>query len=90
MVRVYVGAVMVIAGIAAFIEAHGHRPQSPPRLPDFKDVDVLGTIALYGHSSAWSQTVYDLVRIGAWVLVTLGAVTILFGVVANRREKALR
>jgi hypothetical protein len=88
--RVYVGAVMVIAGIAGFIEAHSHRPQTPPRLPDFKGGEVLGRITLYSRSSAWSRTAYDLVRIGALVLVILGAVTILLGIVASRRQKALR
>src|SRR5690349_15513158 len=64
--QVFGGAVLVIAGIAAFIEAHSHPPQLESRcrgggkacpLEDFTSV----------HTGL-SQTAYDLLRIGAWAL----------------------
>jgi uncharacterized membrane protein HdeD (DUF308 family) len=66
--RIYGGAIMVIAGIAAFTEAHTHRPgriergwEQPP--------------------SELSTTAYDILRIGAWALLILGAVTLIVGLI---------
>src|SRR5664280_1686417 len=73
-VRLYVGALMVIAGIAALIEAYSHHPEAAFKVPaDFKGPNVLGVLVLHGPTSSWSHTAYDLVRIGGWALVILGA-----------------
>jgi hypothetical protein len=61
--RVYVGAVAVIAGIAAFIEAHGHVPRAIERyghlLPgneskaaDRLDACLTGAVALWPRTTA--------------------------------------
>lgn len=64
--QVYGGALLVIAGIAAFIEAHSHRTRP----------------ASFGEGTeGLSQTAYDLLRIGGWALVILGALTIILGLI---------
>ncbi|MCW3032513.1 MAG: hypothetical protein JWM60_858 [Solirubrobacterales bacterium] len=91
MLRVYIGAVMVIAGIAGFIEAHSHHPvpASGPISTNPITVEQLAEqgVANGGASSAegLSQTAYDLIRIGAWALVILGAVTVVIGIVRAAR-----
>jgi hypothetical protein len=68
--QVFVGAVLVIAGIAALIEAHSHRPIGPLE-------------RAYGIEtrSGRSQTAYDLLRIGAWTLVLVGALLVVMGLI---------
>jgi hypothetical protein len=95
MVRVVGGAVMVIAGIAAFIEAHSHRPsegrkaavtegerayQAREKLNGIK----LGPIGHHGLSS----DAYDLLRIGGWALIIFGALLIVVGLIAYSRRVA--
>lgn len=67
---------MVIAGIAAFIEAHSHAPkygcEKAVCLPSEPEV------LLSGHLS---QTPYDVLRIGAWALLVLGALTVILGLI---------
>ena len=69
--RVYAGAIMVIGGIAAFIEAHRHIPV-PARQPE---------IGLITPASGLSDTAYDLLRLGGWALVILGAVSVVLGLI---------
>jgi uncharacterized membrane protein HdeD (DUF308 family) len=78
--RVFGGAALVIAGIAAFIEARSHRtrygyngPEGPipPGAPEHE--------LLHGHLS---QTGYDLLRIGGWALVIFGALLVIVGLIA--------
>jgi hypothetical protein len=72
--RVYGGAVAVIAGIAAFIEAHVHKP--------FAGVNFGLLDSRYDQPpSGLSQTAYDLLRIGGWALVIVGALTIVLGLI---------
>jgi hypothetical protein len=79
--RVFVGAVLVIAGIAAFIEAHTHRPVAAymlPRDPIYRSqLEQLGEVAR--PASGLSPDAYDLLRIGAWALVIVGGVLIVMG-----------
>jgi hypothetical protein len=73
--RAFVGAAMVVAGIAALIVAHTHRPGPLAALGrEFAGPNVLGRLTLRGGPSEWSQTAYDLVRIGGWGLIVFGAV----------------
>jgi hypothetical protein len=79
MVRAYIGAIMLIGGIAAFIEAHANHPVpafTPPAEFRWGRPDMEPSPA-----SGLPPTAYDLLRIGAWALVILGGLTIAFGVV---------
>ncbi len=71
MLKVYGGAIPIVAGIAAFIEAHRHMPV-PARRPEF---------GLITPASGLSPTAYDLVRIGGWALVIFGSVTVILGLI---------
>jgi hypothetical protein len=79
MKQVFGGAVLVIAGIAAFIEAHSHPPElegrcrtrgiaCPPE--EFSNVHV-----------GLSQTAYDLLRIGSWALIIVGGLLVITGLI---------
>jgi uncharacterized membrane protein HdeD (DUF308 family) len=81
------GAVAVVVGIVALIEAYSNSPHPPPHVPvDFKGPNVLGVLVLRRPVSGWSQTAYDLVRIGGWALILLGAVTVVVGLVSYWRS----
>ncbi len=71
MLRVYVGAIPIIVGVAAFVEAHRHVP-IPARQPG---------IGLVTPASGLSPTAYDLLRIGGWALVILGILTVVLGLI---------
>jgi len=58
---------LVVAGIAAFIEAHSHRPGM--------------TEGIFAHPTGLSRTAYDLLRIGAWALVIFGALLVVVGLI---------
>ena len=70
--RVFGGAALVVAGIAAFIEAHSHKPFPRAGSSYLERVE---------HSGALSQTAYDLLRIGAWALVIVGALLVVTGLI---------
>ena len=71
--QLFAGAVLVVAGIAAFIEAHHYRP-----LPS-----EYFTPGVPGAPSRLSQTAYDLLRIGAWALVIFGALLAVSGLIRH-------
>jgi hypothetical protein len=80
--RIYGGALIVIAGIAALIVTANHYPEAHHTPPlDLSGENVLGTLTLTSHRSAWSQTAYDLARIGGWALVILGALIVIVGLI---------
>ena len=66
--QVFGGAVLVSAGIAAFIEAHTYKPHRP-------EVEPLSSAPLSSGS-------YDLLRIAGWALVVFGTVIIITGLIA--------
>jgi hypothetical protein len=68
--RILFGAVLVIAGIAAFIEAHTHHALKPLALPEGP-----------GEPSHLSHTAYDLLRVGAWALVIIGGLLVVMGLI---------
>jgi hypothetical protein len=88
--RIYCGAVMAIAGIAGLVVAGSHHPEAHHPPVDFGGKNVLGTLTLTSPESGWSQTAYDLVRIGGWALVVLGALTAIVGLIrySQRRSAA--
>ena len=88
--RIYGGAVIVIAGVAGLVEAASHPPEARHPPVDFGGKNVLGILTLTSHGSGWSQTANDLVRIGAWALVVLGALTVIVGLIrySQRRSAA--
>jgi hypothetical protein len=82
-VPVYGGAAVAIAGIAGFIEAHSNMPVSASGVPggfiqkqELAEQGVVPTTA-----SGLSPTAYDLLRIGAWALVIVGALTVVLGLI---------
>jgi hypothetical protein len=77
--RIYGGATTVVAGIAAFIEAHDHRPITRYLCPNGSE--ECKDAKLFAHHHGLTQTAYDLLRIGAWALVILGAVTVVVGLI---------
>jgi hypothetical protein len=67
--RAFLGAALVVAGIAAFIEASRYQPLGCERGE---------RCAQASHLSA---TGYDLLHIGAWALVIFGALLIVVGLI---------
>jgi uncharacterized membrane protein HdeD (DUF308 family) len=80
--QIYGGAILVIAGIAALIEAYSHKPAMAPAFPRiYTSAGGTDEITVAVPSGGLSQTAYDLLRIGAWALVILGAVTLVLGLI---------
>jgi hypothetical protein len=77
--QVFVGAVLTIAGIAAFIEAHSHPPEVESRCRRGGEVCPLEEF-IHVHVGL-SQTAYDLLRISAWALIIIGALLVLTGLI---------
>ena len=76
--RIYGGAILVIAGIAGIVEASSHRPTL---LVAPKTLEIIEDHGILVHHTRLSQTAYDLLLIGAWALVILGAVTVTVGLI---------
>jgi hypothetical protein len=73
--EIFGGALLVVAGIAAFIEAHSHHPW------EYEGWGPGGK-APYGlHHVGLSQSSYDLVHIAAWALVIFGGLLIVVGLI---------
>jgi uncharacterized membrane protein HdeD (DUF308 family) len=85
--RTFIGAALVIAGIAAFIEAHGHRPRLARLTLRERRLSEIG-VPFHAPMPGLSQTPYDVLRIGAWALVMLGALTVVLGLIAYRTQSA--
>jgi uncharacterized membrane protein len=73
--QAFAGALLVVAGIAAFIVASTHHP-------------LVYCGEHCGHAdtlrvgvSPWSSTAYDLVRIAAWALVIFGSLLVVAGLI---------
>lgn len=77
--RIFIGAALIVAGIAAFIEAHSHRPGSESFCPGHEVECRLGT-SITVHVGL-SQTAYDLLRIGAWALLIVGGLLVIVGLI---------
>lgn len=84
--RIFGGAVLVIAGIAAFIEAHGRAPAYvyrcvPEPCPVETRVGALLHTVSELESGHLAQTPYDLLRIGAWALLIVGGLLVIVGLI---------
>jgi hypothetical protein len=86
MVRVFGGTAFVIAGVAAVIEAHGHRPETFARGDNIYRVRETAT-KVPAHRGL-SNDASDLLRIGAWALVIFGALLVGAGLIAYARRNA--
>jgi hypothetical protein len=93
MKRMFIGAALIVAGIAAFIEASGHAPEYCGfRSEGFRFRCPLSYAESPGghHLSGLRQTPYDLLRIGAWALVIFGALLVVVGLLAYARAPKAR
>ena len=90
MVRIFGGAIMVVAGIAAFIEAHSHHPVAEVTLSSVPRIARAESAAgvTPRPPSGWSTTTYDVVRIGGWALVIVGVLLVMVGLIAYARRPA--
>jgi len=81
--RLYVGALLVVGGIAAFIEAHSNHPVAATEggYTSARQALRIGHRTYFSGSPAkgLSPTDYDLLRIGAWALLVLGVLTMVLG-----------
>ena len=91
MVRAFSGAVLIIAGIVGFIEAHSHRPVEGTRFGGDAiqrlQLERAGVHVFNTPASGLSPTNYDLLRIGAWALVIVGALLVVVGLIAYARAE---
>jgi hypothetical protein len=71
--RVFGGAALVVAGIAALIEAHTHHPLRCP--------GCVPSPFASSEPSRLSTTAYDLLRIGGWAVVIFGALLVIIGLI---------
>ncbi|HME02217.1 MAG TPA: hypothetical protein VKG38_04205 [Solirubrobacteraceae bacterium] len=78
MARVYAGGLMIVAGIAAFIEAHAHVPEYGDNSEGIPTGPSLSHELLRGHLS---RTQYDLLLIVASALVILGVLTVVMALI---------
>ena len=62
--QIFGGALLVIAGIAAFIEAHSHRPESEQLCGGRRRFECPEGVPITTVHHGLSETAYDLLRIG--------------------------
>jgi uncharacterized membrane protein YidH (DUF202 family) len=83
MLRVFSGAALVIAGIAALVEAHS-RYTAAYTSRDYRESlsEGGGHYETVRHAaSGLSQNAYDALRIGGWALVIVGALLVVTGLI---------
>jgi hypothetical protein len=84
--RAFVGAALIVAGIAGFIEAHSHRPiYGCPWGAERCSVNAPNVL----EPGSLDQTAYDLLRIGAWALLVFGALLVAVGLIGYYRRPGL-
>jgi hypothetical protein len=77
----FFGAVLVVGGIAAKIEAARHAPDYVVNGP----AGSYCSVPCHYHNVGWSQTLYDLVRIGGWALLIFGALIVAVALIREFR-----
>jgi hypothetical protein len=78
--RIFGGAALVVAGIAAFVEAQSHRPMVRPAARSFRQAEEEVAAPRMIHVGL-STTAYDILRVGAWALVIVGALLSIVGLI---------
>jgi hypothetical protein len=81
--QVIAGVVLAIGGIAALIEAGSHHKAAYRATETGLDEHM---ITIEHAATGWSQTAYDLARIGGWALLIVGAVLLVVGLLRYRRQ----
>ena len=73
---------MMMAGIATLVEAHSHRPAWTAKY---------SRAGFLEPASGLPRTAYDLLRIGGWVVIIVGALLVITGLITytRRRTRAL-
>ena len=90
--RIFIGAALIVAGIAAFIEVHSHAPSYEDVCRQANGEPCPNIVAPSQHhfsvleSGHLSQTPHDLLRIGAWALVIFGGLLVIVGLIAYVRS----
>lgn len=80
-------AVVIVAGIAALVEATDHRPHSPHASYGLGGGlgTGLGDPGYSTTSSGLSHTAYDLLQIGGWALIVIGLLLAVAGLLRSQR-----
>ena len=77
--RAFIGAALLIAGIAAFIEAHSHPPELESRCRTGGEACPLDDYIPV--QAGLRQAASDLLRIGAWALMIIGGLLVITGLI---------
>ena len=85
--RVYLGALGVIAGVVALVEAHSHRPEYECKAAVSACEHGEGLRLLPDHLT---QSPYDLLSGIGWALVSLGVLTVVLGLIGFWRSTPSR
>jgi hypothetical protein len=85
-VRTVLGAVALIGGVAARIEAGSHAPKTMAICPATESACVNAKTIHVGLS----HTAYDLLRIGSYALLIVGVLLVLTGLIAYWAQQRLR
>jgi hypothetical protein len=93
--RVFGGAALIVAGIAAFIEANAYRPVAAFVLPTEptgaqRALERVEGPAVATPASGLSHTQYDLLHIGGWALLVFGVLLVIVGLIGYARRPATR
>jgi hypothetical protein len=76
---VFGGALLVIAGVAAFMVASSHQPDWEFRCRAIGRSERCLHGTLYEVHSGFSHSAYDLLRVSAWALVIIGVLLVVTG-----------
>lgn len=77
-----IGVVLLLGAVTGFIIVPEHAPYSGPSGVTFNPSpdEVL-------HGGGWSQTAYDLARIGTWALLIVGLISVIVGLLTYWRPR---
>lgn len=77
------GALLLIAAVAGFVIAGGHRPVYTSGL------EVCEGTNSGGRCGGWTTTPYDVVRIATWACLIVGLILVLVGLIRTWRSASL-
>ena len=75
--------VLSIAGVAGMVVVPEHAPSlsSPSSIPIPGTTNTVNGFGLPTVVGGWSQTVYDIARVGTWALLIVGAILVVMGLI---------